>query len=194
MITFSHSYGPYTTFTSGLGSNFIEYTGSGIYHNKYMIVDPSDKCSDPIVLTGSHNWSLAADDDNDENTLIIHDDTVANIYYQSFRQNFISLSGSLTLLPGCTLGLPDTKYAVNAPIIYPNPSNGEINISYTLPSSQNVSIIIYNSLGQKAHTPVSNELQDAGIHSYMYSLPKGFYLFYFTTGTHNYTKSISIVD
>ena len=53
-------------------------------HHKYGIVDHSNPESDPTVITGSHNWSGAAETTNDENTLIIHDATVANQFYQEF--------------------------------------------------------------------------------------------------------------
>jgi phosphatidylserine/phosphatidylglycerophosphate/cardiolipin synthase-like enzyme len=58
-----------------------------IFHHKYMIVDEGTT-SDPILLTGSHNWSNAANNKNDENTLIFHNAELANIYYQNFRKRF----------------------------------------------------------------------------------------------------------
>ncbi len=57
-------------------------------HHKYLIVDNSDRSSDPLVLTGCHNWSSSAELRNDENTLIVHDATIANIYYQEFSERF----------------------------------------------------------------------------------------------------------
>lgn len=60
----------------------------GLLHHKYMIVDQGSASSDPMVFTGSHNWSASADNSNDENTVIIHDATLANIYYQAFVKRF----------------------------------------------------------------------------------------------------------
>ncbi len=68
---------------------------SGLLHNKYMIVDQYAPNSDPMVFTGSHNWSAAADNDNDENTVVIHDATLANIYYQQFVKRFVDNMGVL---------------------------------------------------------------------------------------------------
>lgn len=93
--------GAYPILTAGLGSLLKTATGSVIYHNKMLIVDPSNACSDPQVLTGSHNWSNAADTKNDENTIIIHSDTIANIYYQSFHANYSTLGGTLTPIAPC---------------------------------------------------------------------------------------------
>jgi phosphatidylserine/phosphatidylglycerophosphate/cardiolipin synthase-like enzyme len=61
---------------------------NGIMHHKYMIVDQGFEDSDPILLTGSHNWSSSAQFRNDENTLIFHDQAVANAYYQEFVVRF----------------------------------------------------------------------------------------------------------
>lgn len=61
---------------------------TGIMHHKYMIVDQGHPDSDPILLTGSHNWSSSAQFRNDENTLIFHSQSVANAYYQEFVERF----------------------------------------------------------------------------------------------------------
>jgi phosphatidylserine/phosphatidylglycerophosphate/cardiolipin synthase-like enzyme len=61
---------------------------NGIMHHKYMIVDQGYPDSDPILLTGSHNWSSSAQFRNDENTLIFYDQAVANAYYQEFVERF----------------------------------------------------------------------------------------------------------
>lgn len=61
---------------------------SGIMHHKYAIVDQSDAGADPLVITGSHNWSNSAQYRNDENTLIIHSQDLANQYYQEFVNRF----------------------------------------------------------------------------------------------------------
>ena len=37
-----------------------------------------------MVITGSHNWSSSAETVNDENTVIVHDARIANLYYQEF--------------------------------------------------------------------------------------------------------------
>ncbi len=102
---YSNTSAAYPILTGALGTNMKTYAGSGavVYHNKMLIVDPSDNCSDPMVLTGSHNWTNSANTKNDENTLIIHDDTIANIYYQSYKANFTSLGGTMTTIPNCTI-------------------------------------------------------------------------------------------
>ncbi len=77
-----------STLMGALAQNFRETGESGIMHDKYMVVDQGEPSSDPLVLTGSHNWSSAADIRNDENTLVIHDAVLANVYYQDFMARF----------------------------------------------------------------------------------------------------------
>jgi len=121
------------TLIDALGAtHYIYYnTNSGVMHNKYMIVDEGDPTSDPFVLTGSHNWSAAADNENDENTLIIHDATIANIYYQNFTHLFVGSRGVLTGIK--SIG---TSVNPNHLLVFPNPiHNGEVNLSYFLTST-----------------------------------------------------------
>ena len=63
-------------------------------HHKYGIIDASYPDSDPVVITGSHNWSSAAENDNDENTLIIHDLDIANQYMQEFKKRYNDAGGT----------------------------------------------------------------------------------------------------
>jgi len=87
-----------------------------ILHHKYAIVDmPSG--SDPLVVTGSHNWSTSAETVNDENTLIIHSADVADVFYQEFRARFDELN----------IGVDE--WATQTLKLYPNPTVGAMNIS-----------------------------------------------------------------
>ncbi|MCI5056611.1 MAG: phospholipase D-like domain-containing protein [Flavobacteriales bacterium] len=63
------------------------------FHHKYCVVDATDTSSNPLVITGSHNWTNSAEDDNDENTLIIHDAEIAAMYYEEFLTNFQNVLG-----------------------------------------------------------------------------------------------------
>jgi len=99
---FSKSYSAYTTLSPVLGTNMITYSKSPyIYHNKIMLVDALHPASDPQTFTGSFNWSSAAQTKNDENSIIIHDASIANQYYQSVCNDFFVLGGT-----SCTSPLP----------------------------------------------------------------------------------------
>jgi len=52
-------------------------------HTKFLLIDPLG--SDPVILTGSANFSDASTDTNEENMLVIRGDTrVADIYFTEF--------------------------------------------------------------------------------------------------------------
>jgi phosphatidylserine/phosphatidylglycerophosphate/cardiolipin synthase-like enzyme len=68
-----------------------------LLHHKYMIVDHGT-ASDPFVITGSMNWSANGEDTNDENTLIIHDEDIANQFYQEFAARYYAAYGIVDFL------------------------------------------------------------------------------------------------
>ena len=91
---------------------------SGQLHHKYAIVDHSEVLSDPTVVTGSHNWSTTAETNNDENTLIIHDERIANMYYQEF----------VGLLNGMGVGMQDMATTATVCTLFPNPASDMISV------------------------------------------------------------------
>ncbi len=90
---------------------------SNSFHHKYAIVDANFSAADPLVLTGSHNWSSNAENNSDENTLIIHNAVIANIYLQEFEKRWGELGPNII----------DELIDINI-IISPNPTSGRIEI------------------------------------------------------------------
>lgn len=91
---------------SYIGSEFNGLVAAGIptishqsvpydFHHKYCIIDGAVSASDPIVVTGSHNWTNSAEDEYDENTLIIHDEIIAGQYLEEYGQRWNELSTSI---------------------------------------------------------------------------------------------------
>lgn len=72
--------------------------GGGNMHHKLMIID-GESGSDPTVVTGSFNWTLAADSTHDENLVVIHSSDVARGYLEQFC-SVVSLATLHPLLPG----------------------------------------------------------------------------------------------
>ena len=119
--------------TNSQYSEFLNMTSAGVnvkshsgipntIHHKYAIADADITASDPILLTGSHNWSNNAENNSDENTLIIHDHTTANIYLQEFTKRFDELATTSEINK-----LVDVEVKV-----FPNPSLGTVNIDSEL--------------------------------------------------------------
>ncbi|MDA1241921.1 MAG: phospholipase D-like domain-containing protein [Bacteroidetes bacterium] len=93
---------------------------SGDCHHKYAIVDHSEVGSDPLVITGSHNWSSSAESVNDENTVIVHNARVANLYHQEFHGIINALTGN-----------PDAVVEGSAAqwVLMPNPAREQVWVS-----------------------------------------------------------------
>jgi phosphatidylserine/phosphatidylglycerophosphate/cardiolipin synthase-like enzyme len=52
----------------------------GLMHHKFMVIDGE------IVVTGSYNWSAAAEERNDENLVVIRDRGVAGAFEREFER------------------------------------------------------------------------------------------------------------
>lgn len=131
-------------------SSFVfDNHASGMLHNKVAIIDAGDAGSDPQVVTGSHNWSNSANDKNDENTLIIHNADIANQYFQQFAKRFDQNQGSLVVSVQET---PEQSLR-----LYPNPTEGTINLSSRTPIR---CLKLYSISGAKAgEWELANQLQ-----------------------------------
>jgi phosphatidylserine/phosphatidylglycerophosphate/cardiolipin synthase-like enzyme len=119
------------------GSEFSNLISAGVnvkshqgvtnsFHHKYAIADANSIASDPTILTGSHNWSSNAENNSDENTLIIHDATIANIYLQEFEKRWGELGSANAVNELISIEVS----------IFPNPSSGMINIKSDLKINQ----------------------------------------------------------
>lgn len=113
-----------TVLEDAMGERFRKHNGSEILHHKYLIVDPNCPAADPVVLTGSHNWSSSANSRNDENTLVIHDSIAANIYYQEWAARYTETGGTEFISEDACdyVGVqPELIVAENIKL-YPNPA------------------------------------------------------------------------
>ena len=80
---------------TSLNGRLVEYTQqTGILHHKTLIGNVLSG-NNPYVLTGSHNWSSSAKERNDENTLIIYDEAIANQYFQEFMARYEPMAGQI---------------------------------------------------------------------------------------------------
>jgi phosphatidylserine/phosphatidylglycerophosphate/cardiolipin synthase-like enzyme len=102
---------------------------SGLHHHKYLIIDEGRTASDPILISGSHNWSAAANTVNDENTVVFHSQRIANLFQQEFRARYTAAGGaaSFTVDAGAAAG---GGFAFAAP--RPNPSAGGRGTTFAL--------------------------------------------------------------
>ncbi|HRG57777.1 MAG TPA: phospholipase D-like domain-containing protein [Bacteroidia bacterium] len=101
-------------------------SANSIMHHKYLIVDQENSSSDPLVWTGSHNWSNNANNKNDENTVVIHDQNIANQFYQEFFSRFTQNGGSIVTF--------NVDQSISSASLFPNPNH-----------QNNVTLIVQNN-------------------------------------------------
>ncbi len=169
----------------------FDYNLSATLHHKYGIVDASWQELNPYVITGSHNWSNAAEQDNDENTLIIKDVFIANQYMQEFKRRYNDLGGTGTFTIPIIQEVKDKyiPYSVELYQNYPNPFNPVTTISFTLPATSNAKIVLYDILGNEIKT-IFNGIASAGktvVDFRADDLPTGVY--FYTLYVNNLTLS-----
>jgi len=137
----------------------IDYAESGILHHKYMLIDPLNTNSNPAVETGSYNYSNSANNDNDENFLIVYSPRVANLYLQEWYKRY-KISGGVA-----TIGIQQISTEIPARYElrqnYPNPFNPVTNIEYSIPKAGNIKLKIYDITGRETQVLV-NEFQSTG--------------------------------
>jgi hypothetical protein len=95
-----------------------------ILHHKYQIFDEGWPAA--AVWTGSHNWSSAAKTNNDENIVVVHDPTIANLYYQEWTARYRA-SGGTTL----SVDPVSTPAGIALAACRPNPSAGADDVPVT---------------------------------------------------------------
>lgn len=70
------------------------HTSPGLFHHKYGIFGGG--AGGPLLITGSHNWSTAAETANDENIVIVYDSLLVNQYLQEFEKRRAELSSTIS--------------------------------------------------------------------------------------------------
>ncbi|MBN1780915.1 lamin tail domain-containing protein [bacterium] len=115
------------------------YSGTVCLHHKYAVIDACTD-SDPIVITGSYNWTRSAEDRNHENVLIIHDAELADQYTQEFVSRYHEAGTGLheQSLPG--------RWELHRN--GPNPFNGETRFGFRIPEQARICIQVLNVCGQ----------------------------------------------
>jgi len=172
-------------YLTGNGVDVRLKTGaSGLLHHKYCIVDAEDPTWNSITLTGSHNWSSAAENSNNENTLILHDFDITNQYLQEFAARYYQFGGSdpINIVGVDPQGAPR---AIELSQNQPNPFWRGTTIGYALPARNRVVLRLYDVHGRVVRT-VMNQEQPAGRYKVGLAagaLPSGVYFYRLQVGS-----------
>jgi len=130
-------------------------------HHKYGIVDATQPNSNPTIISGSANWSNAANNDNDENLIIIEDLFIANQFMQEFKRRYNESGGT-----GSFIVPVSSDYFNNFQISqdfelyqnYPNPFNPTTTIKFNIIKPGNYKLVVYDLLGREVKTLISEYL------------------------------------
>jgi phosphatidylserine/phosphatidylglycerophosphate/cardiolipin synthase-like enzyme len=131
---------------NGTGSDYDALVAAGVemhsfadvpgqLHHKYAIIDQSYLQFDPLVITGSHNWSSSADSENDENTLFIHNDTIANLFWQEWHARSV-------------VGIDEHANALSSFTVYPNPTNDQLHLRFTQAEGGKATATVVDATGR----------------------------------------------
>ena len=142
-----------------------------IMHHKYLIADMNTTNSDPLVWVGSHNWTNSANNTNDENSLVIHDATIANLFYQEFNALFNQ----------------DT-----IPVVVPDSLEITFRVDMTQQSVSTSGVHLVTDYN--AWNPTSFQMNSIGngIYEYVLEVPEGTSLFYRFANGINSTDAESV--
>lgn len=116
---------------------------SWLMHHKYAIVDADDLFSDPMVITGSANWSGAGFTKNDENDIMVHSANIANQYLQEFAQRFKDVGG--IAMVGINDVITNSHFELS---VFPNPSADYLMLNFFSEKPANTIIELINLEGK----------------------------------------------
>jgi phosphatidylserine/phosphatidylglycerophosphate/cardiolipin synthase-like enzyme len=107
------------------------------FHHKYCIIDAKHGDSNPTFITGSHNWTNSAEEEYDENTLIIHDPLLCWQFLEEFGKRWTELGGVLEI---------QQENNLSVFTLFPNPSNDNFTIETN--TDENFSYEIFSMDGK----------------------------------------------
>ena len=173
------------------GVNVASGNTDGQIHHKYCIIDATNTNSDPMVVTGSHNWSNSADVRNDENTLIIHDAAIANIFQQEFEARWCERTMGTNCITSTNEVNEIEGFEVN---LYPNPAVDLSTVEMDLEEEHDVIISLWDMNGRMVHSRILRNIVGNTTEPLQLSgMPAGTYLVTFTIDNKRATRQLQIV-
>lgn len=162
-------------------------------HHKYCIIDATDVNSDPQVVLGSHNWSGGAETRNDENTLIVHDANVANVYLQEFEARWCEVQGGGAEC--ITTGIDDKNVIKGVTLdIFPNPVIERASINIHTEQKENIALNLLDYRGVFLQSTILNNVQGTYAQSIdVQALPAGQYIVQLQIGNQQMSRMIQVV-
>jgi phosphatidylserine/phosphatidylglycerophosphate/cardiolipin synthase-like enzyme len=166
-----------------------------LFHHKYGIVDAEDPHWEGTVMTGSHNWTSAAENSNNENLLIVHDPDIANQYVQEFAQRYQEFGGQDPITVGVAMSQSMAPTAFALEQNFPNPFNPTTVIGGQWTVDSRVRLEVFDVLGRKVAT-LADGRYPAGKYTFSFDgtrLASGVYFYRLTAGNFKATRTMLLV-
>jgi phosphatidylserine/phosphatidylglycerophosphate/cardiolipin synthase-like enzyme len=177
---------------------FLKKNVPGLLHHKYMVLDGDDRGAgaDPVVVTGSSNWSTSAETSNNENVIGIHNRDLALQYLQEWYQRYRDAGGTAGIVLAAD-GPAAAPEAVALRSIAPNPArSGEpLRIACATPPSALAQVVLFDALGRQVRS-WSFEASGGGASLLMVDpgpLPGGSYRLQLSSGSSSRTAPLLIL-
>ncbi len=90
---------------------------------------------------------------------------------------------------------PPTEYGFKLYQNYPNPFNPSTNITFEIPRTSNVTLKVYNMLGELVIT-LMDEIRSEGLHNLQFDsngLSSGFYIYQLTADDYSYSRRMMLI-
>lgn len=171
----------------------------GLLHHKYAIVDGEVTNPGSKVITGSHNWSSNANFSNDENILIIHNQRVANEFFQEYAARYWQAGGEAEFDVTVSVEQPLNDPHSSEMVLrnYPNPLKDQTFFQFELTEPQQVSIHVFDMMGCRVANPLQAQRMEEGVHTISFDasvLPAGLYLYQLRLANgKTHTRRMSVV-
>lgn len=160
-------------------------------HHKYCIVDATNPASDPQVVTGSHNWSGSADTRNDENTLIFHDEDIANIFLQEFEARWCEATGG----EDCITSSKEVNGIEGfEATIFPNPATDQTTIKMDIETQDDLTINVWDFSGRLLQSTILRDVQGEVTEPlFLNGMPSGTYVVTFRMDNQISSRTLEVV-
>jgi hypothetical protein len=112
---------------------------TGLLHHKYTTIDADQPAGTSYLETGSHNYSSAAENSNDENALILQSKRIANLYLQEFAARYYEAGGTDSIHVASGASFSISRASINYDTVLTPLSKVD---SFTVSNSGNIALVI----------------------------------------------------
>ena len=184
-----------TLLASGVDVHLKGSAIRNLFHHKYGLVDAETVHPQQYVITGSHNWSSSAENSNNENTLIIESQRIANLYLQEFAARYAEAGGTDHIAVSVVRADDNIPRTTSLSQNYPNPFNPATTFQVQIARSGLVTVKVYDLLGREVATLMEGN-RAAGVYTITWdasTLSSGMYLYVLRAGNFTETRKMLLV-